>query len=101
MMDRATFLTSLPRKRVAAGAVIRDEAGAIYIVEPTYKPLWHFPGGTIEAHESPSSGCERELVEELGLNVALGRLALNRLANRRRRPAWCAPVHLRRRGPYV
>lgn len=48
--------------------------GAICIVEPTYKTLWHFPGGTIEADESPSSGCDRELREELGLNMPLKRL---------------------------
>lgn len=73
-LDRQAFLASLPRKRVAAGALIRDERGGICIVEPTYKTKWHFPGGTVEADESPAAGCRRELFEELGLDIAVGRL---------------------------
>lgn len=74
VLDRQQFLATLPRKRIAAGALIRDQAGRICIVEPTYKPLWTFPGGTVEADESPSGGCEREVLEELGLTIRLGRL---------------------------
>ena len=74
VLDRQHFLATLPRKRIAAGALIRDRARRICVVEPTYKPLWAFPGGTVEAYESPSAGCEREVLEELGLTIRLGRL---------------------------
>lgn len=74
VLDRLKFLATLPRKRVAAGALIRDEQGRICIVEPTYKPQWQFPGGTVEANESPATGCRREVLEELGLEVQIGRL---------------------------
>ncbi len=73
-MDRASFLLTLPRKRVAAGAVIRDEQGRVCLVKGNYRPDWHFPGGTIEADESPATGCEREIREELGLDLTMGRL---------------------------
>jgi ADP-ribose pyrophosphatase YjhB (NUDIX family) len=72
MQSRAEFLATLPRRRVAAGALIRDPAGRVCIVEPTYKPKWHLPGGTVESGESPSAGCRRELLEELGLDLEIG-----------------------------
>ena len=73
-MDRASFLLTLPRKRVAAGALNRDEDGRVCMVKGNYRPDWHFPGGTIEADESPAAGCEREIREELGLDLTVGRL---------------------------
>ncbi|NYE74951.1 NUDIX hydrolase [Microlunatus parietis] len=73
-LDRASFLATLPRRRIGAGALIRDEAGRVLLVEPTYRPDWLLPGGTVEADESPSTACRREVLEELGLDRPLGRL---------------------------
>jgi ADP-ribose pyrophosphatase YjhB (NUDIX family) len=61
------------RKRVAADVLIRDEAGRILLVDPTYKEGWDLPGGMVEANESPHAGALRELAEELGLAPRLGR----------------------------
>lgn len=74
VLSRRAFLATLPRRRIAVGAIIRDVAGRICLVEPTYKRLWHLPGGTVEAKESPAGGCRRELREELGVDLALGPL---------------------------
>ena len=46
------------------------------LVKPNYKDGWILPGGTVEAGEAPKPGCEREIVEELGLDVKLGRVLL-------------------------
>lgn len=46
--SRAEFLATLPRKRVTAGALIRDEVGRLLLVEPTYRDRWLTPGGTVE-----------------------------------------------------
>jgi ADP-ribose pyrophosphatase YjhB (NUDIX family) len=62
------------RKRVAADVLIRDEQGRILLVNPTYKPFWDLPGGMAEANESPRAAAERELREELGLTLKVGRL---------------------------
>jgi ADP-ribose pyrophosphatase YjhB (NUDIX family) len=62
------------RKRVAADVLISDTTGRILLVDPTYKPDWDMPGGMAEANEPPRRAAERELREELGLRVELGRL---------------------------
>jgi 8-oxo-dGTP pyrophosphatase MutT (NUDIX family) len=73
MPSRAEFLASLPRKRVTAGALIRDEAGRVLLVEPTYKDRWLTPGGTVESREAPAQGAAREVLEELGVSLPIGR----------------------------
>lgn len=62
------------RKRIAADVLIRDEAGHVLLVDPTYKDGWDLPGGMVEANESPRIAAARELGEELGLAVPLGRV---------------------------
>ena len=72
--EREEWYRSLPRKRMAAGAVIRNAEGAILIVKPTYKDVWELPGGVVEDEESPREACRRELKEELGLDLNPGPL---------------------------
>ncbi len=63
-----------PRKRVCADVILRDQAGRILLVDPSYKPGWDLPGGMVEADEAPDAAVRRELLEELGLAVNLDRL---------------------------
>jgi phosphopantetheine--protein transferase-like protein len=70
----AGYYASLDRKRNAAGALLWDGAGRLLVVEPTYRPGWTLPGGTVDAGESPRQACEREITEELGLRRRVGRL---------------------------
>jgi 8-oxo-dGTP diphosphatase len=68
------YLASLARKRMGAGALFRDAAGRVLLVEPTYKPTWEVPGGAVERDESPTAACRREVLEELGLDRRVGRV---------------------------
>lgn len=69
-----SFYAQLPAKRMAAGALILNAAQEILLVEPTYKPYWEIPGGLVEVGESPQKACQREIHEELGLELFVGRL---------------------------
>jgi 8-oxo-dGTP pyrophosphatase MutT (NUDIX family) len=70
----ASWQERLPRRVVASGALIRDHQGRVLLVEPTYKPNWEIPGGLVEGGESAPAACARELHEELGLRLPVGRL---------------------------
>ena len=63
-----------PRHIVAASALIRNEQGEIALVR-TERRGWELPGGQIELGESLTAGLQREIDEECGLQVELGRLA--------------------------
>ncbi|MFC6012977.1 NUDIX domain-containing protein [Nocardia lasii] len=67
-------IAALPSKRMGAGVVFVDELDRVLLVEPTYKDYWELPGGVVEANESPLAAAAREIHEELGLKVPVGRL---------------------------
>jgi 8-oxo-dGTP diphosphatase len=65
----------LPLIPASAGALIFDGRGRLLIANPTYKRHWTIPGGIMEADgETPWEACRREVREEVGLEVADGRL---------------------------
>ena len=71
---RTSFLLTLPRKRVAAA-----HSSATNTVESAWSKATTDRTGTFRAapsrsDESPASGCEREIREELGLDLTVGRL---------------------------
>lgn len=64
---------------VVAG-VIRDARGRILLARRTIgrdlAGLWEFPGGKVEAGESPEDALVRELREELGIEASVGESVL-------------------------
>ncbi|MGH3837923.1 MAG: NUDIX domain-containing protein [Pseudonocardiaceae bacterium] len=62
------------RKRVAADVLLSDTVGRVLLVNPTYKDYWDLPGGMAEFNEPPRIAAERELREELGLTITVGRV---------------------------
>jgi 8-oxo-dGTP diphosphatase len=67
-------LATLARKRMAAGALLRDQAGNILLVAPNYRDTLDVPGGEVETEESPHAACRREVAEEIGLDRPVGRV---------------------------
>lgn len=72
--DPGTWYAGLAGVVIAAGAVITDPDGQVLLVKPNYRELWALPGGVCEFGEPPHVGCGRELAEELGLDIPVGRL---------------------------
>ncbi len=73
---RALLNSFLPRKRVIAQMLVRDDAGRVLLCHPTYKNDWDLPGGVVEVRESPREAAGREVLEELALRLPVGRLVL-------------------------
>jgi 8-oxo-dGTP pyrophosphatase MutT (NUDIX family) len=66
--------SGLPRKRVIAQGLLRDDTERVLLCELTYKPDWDLPGGVVEPGESPHDAVRREVEEELGVSLPPQRL---------------------------
>jgi ADP-ribose pyrophosphatase YjhB (NUDIX family) len=75
-VEPAAWFASLPTVIMAAGALITDPGGQVLLVKPNYRDGWALPGGICEQGEAPHEGCDRELLEELGLVIPAGRLLI-------------------------
>jgi 8-oxo-dGTP diphosphatase len=67
----------LPRRVPCVGAVVRDGQGRLLLVRRGTEPgrgLWSVPGGRVEPGESLEEAVVREVAEETGLRVTVGRL---------------------------
>ncbi|WP_298748468.1 NUDIX hydrolase [uncultured Serinicoccus sp.] len=65
---------TLPRKRLIAQGLVRDDQGRVLLCELTYKTDWDLPGGVVDPRESPRQTIRREVREELGVDLPVGDL---------------------------
>src|SRR5579883_726757 len=69
---------SLPVILVAAVALVDADGRVLLAQRPSGKSmagLWEFPGGKVDAGETPETALVRELKEELGIDISAGCLA--------------------------
>ena len=65
------------RKLVVAGLIIGEDGRVLITQRRADQSLplqWEFPGGKVEAGEAPVAALVRELREEIGVEVAVGRI---------------------------
>lgn len=80
-MHNESYLSWL-RKRVGPGlilspsvaAIIRDTEGRLLLQEKSSGEAWSLPAGGIELGESPQEAITREVMEETGYEVRVGRI---------------------------
>ena len=66
-----------PRKLVVAGLIIGADRRVLITQRRADQALplqWEFPGGKVEPGEAPVAALARELAEELGVRVTVGRI---------------------------
>jgi 8-oxo-dGTP pyrophosphatase MutT (NUDIX family) len=63
-----------PRFKVRVGVVWIDPEQGLLLLRQNDRPFWVLPGGTMEYGESITQCGQREMKEELGLDVTLGPL---------------------------
>ncbi|MCW2811588.1 MAG: hypothetical protein JWP61_2046 [Friedmanniella sp.] len=64
--------SALPRKRLIAHVLIRDEQDRVLLCDTRFKRDWELPGGVVEPGEPPRLGAAREVLEELGVDRPVG-----------------------------
>nr|WP_277350131.1 NUDIX hydrolase [Nonomuraea sp. FMUSA5-5] len=59
---------------MSACMLLTDDADQVLLVKPNYRSHWAMPGGMVDEGEPPHACAVREIGEELGLQVELGKL---------------------------
>ncbi|MFE5678399.1 NUDIX domain-containing protein [Streptomyces erythrochromogenes] len=90
-LDAASHRASRPKALTAASVLFTDADGRILLVQPAYgrTDRWNLPGGGIDSDlgEIPRAAARREVHEELGLDLAPGRLLAVNWSHKPGRPA--------------
>ena len=68
-MTDKDWYKSLPKKRMGVGVILLNENNEILIVKPVYKDHWTLAGGVVDENESLYLAAQREVKEELDLDI--------------------------------
>lgn len=90
-LDPASHRANRPKTLTAASVLFTGPDGGVLLVRPTYGSpgRHHLPGGGVDSDlgETPRAAARREVLEELGLDLAPGRLLAVNWSHKRGRPA--------------
>ncbi|HEU0266471.1 MAG TPA: NUDIX hydrolase [Candidatus Saccharimonadaceae bacterium] len=80
--ETISWLSSLEKRMSSAGIALYDANGRVLVVKAHYKKYWSFPGGVIDAGETPREAAVRETHEEVGITVDDSTLRFCMIVNR-------------------
>jgi len=67
-------MTNTPQHSVSVAGIVIDDAGRVLVIQRRDNGHWEPPGGVLELGEQFEDGVHREVLEETGLDVHVGRL---------------------------
>jgi 8-oxo-dGTP diphosphatase len=67
-------MTETPKHSVSVAGVVVNDAGQILVIQRRDNRHWEAPGGVLELSESFENGVRREVLEETGICITVGRL---------------------------
>lgn len=59
---------------IVTAAILRNQDRILITRRPAHKPhggMWELPGGKLDGNESPQQALQRELLEELGIQITV------------------------------
>jgi 8-oxo-dGTP diphosphatase len=68
------WFAKLAAFHAVVSVLITDDADRALLVKPNYHDGWTLPGGYVDEGEAPHEAAEREVREELGLDLQVGAL---------------------------
>lgn len=74
LLPEPAYFATLPKVITSGAVILRDEHDHLVIEKPNYRDHWLLPGGGVDAGEDPRRCAQREVHEELGLDIEVGRL---------------------------
>lgn len=67
--ETARWMAGLERRMSSAAAALYDSSGRVLVAKAHYKRYWSFPGGVVDAGETPRVAAACETAEEVGVVV--------------------------------
>ncbi len=81
-VETVDWMATLEKRMSSAAAALYTEDGRVLVVKAHYKKYWSFPGGVIDAGETPRRAAARETQEEVGVSVDPDRLIFKIVVDR-------------------
>lgn len=71
------IINNVPEPAIGIGGIVFNNQRQVLMIkrdQPPAKGMWSIPGGKLEAGESMTVACKREVKEETGLDIEVGQI---------------------------
>lgn len=67
--ETVSWIDGLEKRMSSAGIALYDADGRVLVVKAHYKKYWSFPGGVVDAGQTPKQAALRETKEEVDIDA--------------------------------